>query len=244
MAIIDFNVRYNNPYYIDILGPRVYLHNFFFIYRYCCSLFLVHNYRTLRHPSVTTTNPTCSANDSMADATCRKAKEDHKNSSEEEIMSALDHDNGFFDPSKFLNDTCNGSDIESGDDKKPSQWCPSYNWVPSESWSPTIHRFTATSKISVDTSVDTSNFNSVSYLKLFLTDQLISHVVVETNRYAKQYIKSNPNASRWFFQRFLASCNSHRISPIPWLDLLHGCYKETHNCFILVDLILLGYPRF
>ena len=87
-----------------------------------------------------------------------------------------------------------GSDDQSGnsdvDDDDPVEWqMPELNWQNTQDFQPDDHAFTGASGIQVDT----EGFKPVDYFKLFMTDDLVNHLVVQTNLYAEQYIADHPN---------------------------------------------------
>ena len=63
------------------------------------------------------------------------------------------------------------------------------NWLLANNTTATTHAFTSQKEILVDT----TDFSSLDFYKLFISDAVIDHIVAQTNKYAADYI-SNPPA--------------------------------------------------
>lgn len=63
-------------------------------------------------------------------------------------------------------------------------------WQPSSGHTPSLPTFTGQHKLLIDS----TNYEAVDYFKLFFDDDLVNHIVIETNRYAEQQLQLNPAA--------------------------------------------------
>ena len=60
------------------------------------------------------------------------------------------------------------------------------NWLPANNTTATTHAFTSQKEILVDT----TDFSSLDFYKLFISDAVIDHIVAQTNKYAADYISN------------------------------------------------------
>ncbi|XP_064649987.1 piggyBac transposable element-derived protein 4-like [Lineus longissimus] len=62
------------------------------------------------------------------------------------------------------------------------------HWVDANNTAPVVHPF----RTAAEVLVDTTDFKAVDYFKLYLDDDLINHIVTQTNKYADDYIRNPP----------------------------------------------------
>ena len=61
-------------------------------------------------------------------------------------------------------------------------------WVDANNTAPVVHPF----RTAAEVLVDTTDFKAVDYFKLYLDDDLLNHIVTQTNKYAHDYIHNPP----------------------------------------------------
>ena len=72
---------------------------------------------------------------------------------------------------------------------------------------------------------DTEGFRPVNYMELFFNEDLISHLVIQTNLYATQYIDSHPNLPQFSRVRQWVPVDAEEIKKFLGLVLLMGIVK-------------------
>jgi hypothetical protein len=88
------------------------------------------------------------------------------------------------------------SDSDEEPDPEPvQQRGPAYDYAPYDNW---LMAFNGTA---VGPKHIPEEADEISIMQLFLTDEILNKLVIETNRYAKQYLDSHPNLPT--FSRFL-----------------------------------------
>ena len=114
----------------------------------------------------------------------------------EEIQAALDAassgSDSEFDMSEGSTCTSDSDDDSiaesiSGDDDNNDHGVAT--WGSADTYHPVVHSFHE----NTGANIDTSDFDIVDFFKLFVDDDLVNCFVIETNRYAQQWIGANPS---------------------------------------------------
>ena len=87
-------------------------------------------------------------------------------------------------------DEDDSDDDDDDDDDDVGAWSPpDLSWRPAAGELPLMHPFTGQSGLNIDT----TGFTAEQYFQLFVSDDLFSHFVTQTNLFAEQYIDQHPN---------------------------------------------------
>lgn len=102
------------------------------------------------------------------------------------------------------------ADSSSEADEDASEDNNSSTWKCGNSFQPVVHQFQKKAEIHVDT----TDFDLIDFFRLYIDDDLLNCFVTETNRYAEQWKRNNPETLR------KKRCRVHQWVPVTKDDML------------------------
>lgn len=103
-------------------------------------------------------------------------------------------------------------------DDREDWFYPQVNWLPAWGQLPIMYPFSGTSCFNTDL----SNFTSVQFYELFVSQDLIIHFVVQAELYAEQFIRNNPNLPPHSRVHAWLERNETKMKQFLWLLMLMG----------------------
>jgi hypothetical protein len=114
-------------------------------------------------------------------------------------------------------------DTESDNDDRQNEWqMPNLNWHRANNEQPMLHNFTGHSGIQMDT----TDFRPYNYFKLYVNNDLIRHLVTQTNLFADQYIAAHPQLAPRSDVREWRETNAAEMEQFLGLVFLMGIIKK------------------